>query len=106
MTKEWAAQLVSLGYPAELPLTFDRLTGAVVGTLGELAASADGEYEETFHFVLNNYVAKDNRIPPYGMDFDEAPPKCAARAGRSVRSRGQAELIDVGTISPSALRRA
>jgi hypothetical protein len=26
----------------------------------------------TFHFVLNNEVVKDNRIPPYGMSYDEA----------------------------------
>jgi len=72
MTQEWAAQLVSLGYLTDLPLTFDRLTGAVADTLGELAASADGDYEETFHFVLNNHVAKDNRIPPYGFSYDDA----------------------------------
>ena len=31
-----------------------------------------GSYHETFHFVLNNKVVKDNRIPPYGMDYDES----------------------------------
>ena len=40
-------------------------------TLGDLASEA-GEAEETFHFVLNNVVLKDNRIPPYGMSYDEA----------------------------------
>jgi hypothetical protein len=72
MTKEWADQLLALGKPASLPLAFDRTTGAVTLTLGQLAALASGSHRETFHFVLNNHVAKDNRIPPYGMNHDEA----------------------------------
>jgi len=72
MTQQWAEQLIGLGYPADMPLTFDRVTGKVDYTLGELAAQAPGTYHETFHFVLNNHVAKDNRIPPYDMRYDEA----------------------------------
>lgn len=72
MTQEWANQLLSLGYASSLPLSFDRVTGAVSYTLGQLAAQAPGTYHETFHFVLNNHVAKDNRIPTYGMTYDEA----------------------------------
>jgi hypothetical protein len=72
MTQEWAVQLMDLGYPAGLPLSFDRVTGAVDYTLGQLAAQDPGTYHETFHFVLNNIVAKDNRIPPYGMSYDDA----------------------------------
>ena len=72
MTQEWAADLVALGYATDLPLGFDRLTGAPNYTLGELAASAPGSAHETFHFVLNNTVIKDNRIPPYGMSYDLA----------------------------------
>ena len=72
MTQEWANQLLDLGYPASLPLSFDRVTGAVDYTLGQLAAQPPGTDHETFHFVLNNSVAKDNRIPPYGMTYDEA----------------------------------
>jgi len=72
MTQEWAAQLLDLGYPASLPLSFDRQTGETSYTLGQLAAQAPGTYHETFHFVLNNHVAKDNRIPPYGFRYDEA----------------------------------
>jgi len=72
MTQEWASQLLALGYQASLPLSFDRTTGTVDYTLGQLAAQAPGTYHETFHFVLNNTVAKDNRIPPYGMSYDEA----------------------------------
>lgn len=72
MTQEWANQLLSLGYPANLPLSFDRETGAINKTLGQLAAQSPGTYHDTFHFVLNNLVSKDNRIPPYGMSYNEA----------------------------------
>jgi hypothetical protein len=72
MTQEWANQLLGLGKPASLPLGYDRVTGAVSYTLGQLAAQASGTDHETFHFVLNNTVAKDNRIPPYGFAYDEA----------------------------------
>jgi hypothetical protein len=72
MTQEWANQLLGLGYSPGLPLSFDRVTGAVNYTLGDLAAQAPGTDHETFHFVLNNTVAKDNRIPPYGMSYEEA----------------------------------
>jgi hypothetical protein len=71
MTSSWAQQLLDHGYDPGLPLGFDRITGEVDDTLGELAADA-GETEETFHFVLNNVVYSDNRIPPYGMRYDEA----------------------------------
>ncbi len=72
MTKEWADTLLAVGKPASLPLSFDRYTGAVDFTLGDLAALPAGSFHETFHFVLNNKVVKDNRIPPYGMSYDIA----------------------------------
>ena len=72
LTQEWANDLLAQGLPAGLPLSFDRVTGAVTETLGGLAASAPGTTHETFHFVLNNEVLSDNRIPPYLMDHDEA----------------------------------
>ena len=72
LTQEWAAQLLSLGYDPATPLSYDRVTGAVDFTLGELGAAPAGTEQETFHFVLNNTVVKDNRIPPYGMSYDEA----------------------------------
>jgi len=72
MTPEWARQLVSLGYATAMPLSFDRNSGDVDYTLGDLAAVVDDTEHETFHFVLNNTVIKDNRIPPYGMSYDEA----------------------------------
>jgi hypothetical protein len=72
MTQEWAAALVSLGYPSDLALSYDRVTGEADYTLGDLAAEPAGAYHETFHFALNNHVAKDNRIPPYGFAYDDA----------------------------------
>jgi hypothetical protein len=72
MTQEWANQLLGLGYPAGLPLGFNRYTGALEHTLGRLGAEEPGSYEESFHFVLNNKVAADNRIPTYGMSYDTA----------------------------------
>ena len=72
MTQEWAQQLIGLGYPDGLPLGFDRITGAVDYTLADLAAQEPGTTAETFHFVLNNTIVKDNRIPPFGMTREEA----------------------------------
>jgi hypothetical protein len=78
MTAEWASQLRGLGYPANLVLAYDRNTGAVADTggvlhtLGNLADGLLGPSLETFHFVLNNTVISDNRIPPYRMNYAEA----------------------------------
>jgi hypothetical protein len=72
MTQEWAAQLLSLGYPADLALSYNRHSGSPDFTLGDLAGESPGAQHETFHFVLNNTVIKDNRIPPYRMDYEEA----------------------------------
>jgi hypothetical protein len=70
LTGEWASQLLSLGYDPQLVLAYDRTTGNSEITLGELAVV--GGDHESFHFVLNNAVVKDNRIPPYQMDYEEA----------------------------------
>jgi hypothetical protein len=72
ITQEWASQLLGVGVSPDLPVGFDRLTGAVTRTLGEVAQQAPGTWAETFHFVLNNHVAKDNRIPPWGLRRDAA----------------------------------
>ena len=72
MTKEWADTLIAVGKPATLPLTFNRYTGEIEKTLGDLAALSAGGHIDTFHFVLNNDVSSDNRIPPYGMQYDIA----------------------------------
>lgn len=72
LTQEWANQLLALGYPTSLALSYDRNTGSVTYTLGQLAAQSPGTSHESFHFVINNTVAKDNRIPPYGFRYDIA----------------------------------
>lgn len=72
MTQEWANQLIGFGYSPSLVLSYDRGTGLPDYTLGDLAAQPPGTHHVTFHFVLNNLVAKDNRIPTYGMSYDEA----------------------------------
>jgi hypothetical protein len=106
MTQEWANQLLALGYPESLPLSFDRATGDVDYTLHDLAAQAPGTYHETFHFVLNNTVAKDNRIPPYGMAYEEARKRNAlpVPAGQygSPATNGTYNYWDTIPLSPPA----
>jgi hypothetical protein len=53
-------------------VSYDRLTGAPDYTLGDVAGQAPGTSHESFHFVLNDTVVKDNRIPPYGMAYETA----------------------------------
>ena len=54
------------------------VTGTVASLIGESAGTS------TFHFVLNNIILKDNRIPPRGFDYD------AFRAvGAEPRTNGQ-----------------
>lgn len=72
LTQEWASQLLALGVSPSLPLAYDRYSSAVELTLGDLGAQAPGSSHETFHFVLNNTVLKDNRIPTWRMSYDEA----------------------------------
>lgn len=72
VTAEWAAKLVKLGTPQDLPIAIDRLTGKPTKTLGELAKMPKGSMQRSFHFILNNAIASDNRIPPYGLRYDEA----------------------------------
>jgi hypothetical protein len=78
ITQEWAATMVAVDQQkgtdfGSIVLDYDRLTGEPAQTDGQihtiawLAAQPAGTYHETFHFVLNNSVVKDNRIPPYGM---------------------------------------
>lgn len=74
MTKEWAERLNTVNpdvWGSDFVLSYDRLTGDAY-TLGTFLADADENEHETFHFALNNHVVKDNRIPPYGMRYDEA----------------------------------
>ncbi len=77
ITQDWAKKLIANGTPSITPLQFNRVNGEVELTLGQLAQKKSGEYEETFHFILNNHVAKDNRIPPYKMSYNEARKRSA-----------------------------
>jgi hypothetical protein len=98
MTQEWAQQLLDLGYPPDLALGYDRYTGAPAYRLDQLAAQAPGTSHETFHFVLNNTVTKDNRIPPYGMDPETARVRNALPVPASQYGGGTADyngLTDV-----------
>jgi hypothetical protein len=72
VSAEWAQKLLTLGLAPTRALTFDRMTGDVVDTVGDLAAASAGTWLETMHFSLNNVITSDNRIPPYGMDYDAA----------------------------------
>jgi hypothetical protein len=72
MTQDWAAALIGLGYSPAMVLEWDRMTNMPVYTLGDLAAEPAGTKHPTFHFVLNNDIYKDNRIPPYLFSRDEA----------------------------------
>jgi hypothetical protein len=64
ISQAWASQLVTL-LPPGLPVGFDRVTGAVTATLQDVANQAPGTAHETFHFVLNNEILSDNRIPAW-----------------------------------------
>lgn len=72
ITQEWATKLISTSPTyANLQVAYDRVSGASI-SLADVAALQPGEYQESFHFVLNNKVVKDTRIPPYGMDYNES----------------------------------
>ncbi len=73
ITQEWAAKLMAVNadFYGPIALGYDRLTGAPVGTIAQLANGNFGPYKKTFHFVLNNIMTHDNRIPVYGMSYDE-----------------------------------
>jgi len=74
MTQEWAQKLMTVNaeYYGPIVLEYDRMTGDPGLTIGDLAGMPSGTEQESFHFVLNNTVVKDNRIPPYGMSYDLA----------------------------------
>jgi hypothetical protein len=72
ISQDWALQLMGMGVSPFTPLQFDRVSGAVTMTLAQLAGSAPGTVAETFHFILNNQLISDNRIPPYAMSRNEA----------------------------------
>jgi hypothetical protein len=72
LTQEWANQLLGLGYPADLALGYDRLSGDVEHTLGDLGAEPAGaawadvnlQYQITsWEYVQFLYLANDGSIP-------------------------------------------
>jgi PKD repeat protein len=72
ITQEWANQLLDLGYEPGLVIEYDPVTGDPRVTLQDVADLEPGKYHESLHFVLNNHVSYDTRIPPYGYSYDEA----------------------------------
>ena len=117
MTKEWAEILLITGKPRNFVLSYDRNTGAVDYTLGNLADQAASteeavSFHETFHFALNNHVAEDNRIPPYGMSYDEAQKRNALPVpanqygvdidlNADVRTYNYWDLLDLNALKPT-----
>ena len=71
MSQAWAEKLVADGIDPAIPLTYDRLTGAPEITIGELAVEPAGTTHEAQHFLLNDVVLSDTRIPPWGLAYDE-----------------------------------
>ncbi|MDA1259228.1 MAG: multiheme c-type cytochrome [Planctomycetota bacterium] len=72
ISQEWAAKLLTLGNDPATTLEYDRITGQPTFTLGQLAAMAPGSAHASFHFALNDTVLFDNRIPPWGLRYDDA----------------------------------
>ena len=106
MTSEWAAGLLPL-FPDGLALSYNRDSMSVepAHTLAELAGMGPGESLETLHFALNNTVIKDNRIPPYGMSYDEAERRNASPVPPDQyegRPGGVYEYYDEVDLSPPA----
>ncbi len=73
ISKEWAAKLIAVNkaHYESMVLSYDRYTSAPGPTMSQLAKGEFGPYKVSFHFVLNNKLTSDNRIPPYGMSYDE-----------------------------------
>jgi hypothetical protein len=72
ISQAWAAKLLTLGNDPATALEYDRVTGQPVFTLGQLAAQPPGTAHASFHFALNDTVLSDNRIPPWGLRYDDA----------------------------------
>ena len=73
ISQAWAQKLINvLGVPPSLVVAFDRVSGLPTTTLADVAAQPPGTAHESFHFLLNDTVMADNRVPPYGMSYDEA----------------------------------
>ena len=103
MTQAWVSQLVGLGCDPQIALSYNRMSGLPSGTLGELAGGTLGATHETFHFVLNNTMVQDNRIPPYGMSYNEARKRNALPVPASQYGGGPVyEYFDEVALNPPA----
>ncbi len=77
ISQAWAGVLTNAAGGSALvdpstPVAYDRVTGAVTATLADVAAQAPGTARKTFHFVLNDTILSDNRIPPWRMSREIA----------------------------------
>jgi hypothetical protein len=77
ISQAWASILTDASAGAPLvdpttPVAFDRVTGTATATLGDVASGAPGSARKTFHFVLNDTILSDNRIPPWRMSREIA----------------------------------
>jgi hypothetical protein len=104
LDQQWAAQLLSSGYDPGMSLGYDRITDQVTKTLGQLAAEPPDTRLHTFHFVLNNVVLGDNRIPPYRLDRAEATARNALPVPASQYGNPGGEgVYDHWSLSPFAV---
>ena len=111
ITQDWALELLGLGVSPLTPLAFDRVTGQPTTNLAALAASPPGTEVETFHFILNNKLKADNRIPPYGFDRDAAEernalPVPASQYGDPASGQSYDYFDDVALAPPPGATRA
>ena len=111
ITQDWAAELVQQGSSANTPLRFDRATGAVTMTLGQLANAAPGTTADTFHLALNNKILSDNRIPPWRMRRADATtrnalPEPATQYGNPAATGVYNHFDDVPLAPPAGATRA
>src|SRR5262249_19888294 len=100
-----------LGVPPLTPLEFDRVTGNPTMTLALLASMPPGSVHESFHFVLNNTVVSDNRIPPYGFSRSaavtrNAQPTPATMYGNPAANGVYEHFEDVALAPPVGATRA
>lgn len=73
ISQAWAQRLIAdLGVAGDLPVAFDRVSGAVTQTLAEVAEAAPGSVVPSFHLNLNDVILRDTRIPAWGTDYAEA----------------------------------
>jgi hypothetical protein len=114
VSRDWAATIEALHGP-DFELSYDRMTDEVQCTVAEFRLddnapgkkeACKGEFHNSFHFALNNYVSMDNRIPPYGMNYDVAVRRNTLPVPASQYGGGQTGSVynywDEVTLNPPA----